>query len=512
MDYPMNRRGFLSATAYTGIGVASVSISPGCSHNLLSTSVHRPLDEFLGYDAIGLSELIKNGEVTAGELVEVVIRRINTIEPAINCIATPTFGRARKHAPTIPLNTPFAGVPALVKDMIDVGGVRRSDGSRLLATNIPKHSVSYIKALEKAGLNIVGTTTVPEFAGGFESELYGKTHNPWNLKYSCIASSSGAAAAVAAGYVPLAHGTDGGGSNRLPSHACGVFGFKPSRYRMLSGEADGSHDLFKTNGAISRAVRDSAALFDATEDKSGKVFSPVGLISSPNARRLKIAYAPEGVKGYPVVESIKRAQEDVVELLLDLGHQVEEIEHPVNGLEFFKYYRHAFLPKFTPLLATVAAISGRPAVDSGLLSHWTATMIESARDFTEEQIARGRTYFDQSNRLYGDLFSRYDLLLTAVSPDETPKQGVITPSDSWKDKGRIFERMMSITAPINASGDCAISVPLSFSSATGMPVGTMFQANAGEEKMLYELAFELEHARPWRDFWAPNSAMYSTNA
>jgi amidase len=483
---------------------ATTSVVPGIE-TFAST---RELDELIDYDALGLAQLIKKKEISASELVEVVIRRIEALNPIVNCIATQTFDRARNKAPSVEADTTFAGVPTLVKDMIDVGGVRRSDGSRLLATNIPKLSVKYIQALEASGLNIVGTTTVPEFASGLESELYGQTRNPWNLDYSCIASSSGAGAAVAAGFVPLAHGTDGGGSNRLPSHACGTFGFKPSRHRMLSGEADGGHDMFKTNNAISRTVRDSAALFNDTEDKSGKVYKPIGRVTGPSKKRLRIAYAPDGVQGYPTVASIKQAQDAVARLLSDLGHKVDIIEHPVNGTEFFENFRFAFLPKFTPLLATVTAITGRAPAESGLLSRWTATMIETSRGFSEEQIKRGNAYFENAEAIYRGTFDKYDLLFTPVSPDETPKLGSMKPSESWDEKGHLFERVMSITAPTNAVGDCAIAVPLSVSKATGMPVGSMFQAKAGNDKMLYELAYELEEAQPWKDKWAPYSVKY----
>ncbi len=509
MKHSVTRREFLISSALIG-----ASALGGCKLtkpvSLLNQKSLAPLDEFLDYDALGLAELIRKKEVTPAELVEVVIRRIEVLNPTINCIATLSFERARQKAMTIQADTTFAGVPSLVKDMIDVGGVRRSDGSRLLATNVPKESVEYIKAFELSGLNLVGTTTVPEFASGLESELYGQTRNPWNLKYSCIASSSGAAAAVAAGYVPLVHGTDGGGSNRLPSHACGTFGFKPSRYRMLSGEADGSHDMFKTNNAISRTVRDSAALFNSTEDKTGKVFKPIGFVAGPSDRRLRIAYAPNGVRGFPVVASIRSAQDNVAKLLLELGHTVEEVEHPVNGIEFFDKFRYAFLPKFTPLLSMVTGITGKPPTESGLLSRWTATMIESSRHFTEKQINDGLAYFDNPEAIYGSIFDKYDLFFTAVSPDETPTIGTIKPSDSWDEKGHLFEQIMSITAPTNATGDCAISVPLSFSKHTGMPVGSMFQARAGGDRMLYELAYELELAKPWKNNWAPHSAMYAS--
>ena len=500
-----DRRNFIQLFSTTVLLAASSPLTSGVA-SIPKLPRH---DELIDYDALGLAQLIKNKEVSATELVEIVIRRIEAVNPLINCIATPTFERARERARTIPSNSVFAGVPSLIKDMVDIGGVRRTDGSRLLATNMPEKSVAWVNAFEASGLNLIGTTTTPEFASGFESELHGTTRNPWNLEYTAVGSSSGAAAAVASGIVPLVHGTDGGGSNRFPSSACNTFGYKPSRGRMLSGEANGGHDLFKTNAAISRTVRDSAALFDQTEDKNTAAFEPMGMIKSPSKQRLRIAFAPDGVRNLPpTVKSVKDALIDSAKLLVNLGHKVEEVQHPVDGEEFFDNYRYAYLPKFTPLLKMVEKITGKPPVESGLLAYWTATMIESGRDYTPEQIAKGNAYFDNIGELYGGVFDRFDILLTPVMPVETPKVGLIKPTDSFDIKGHIFEHVMSLCAPVNPVGDCAMSVPLSFSKKTGLPVGSMFHAPMGKDRMLYELAYELEAARPWKDKWAPYSVKY----
>lgn len=136
-------------------------------------------------------------------------------------------------------------------------------------------------------------------------------------------------------------------------------------------------------------------------------------------------------------------------------------------------------------------------------------MIESSRDFSDQQIQAGQAYFANPEAIYQGIFDQYDVLFTAVTPDETPKLGTIKPSDDWDEKSHIFERMMCITAPTNAVGNCAISVPLSFSKSTAMPVGSMFQAKTGDDQLLYELAYELEQARPWKDHWAPHSAMFA---
>ena len=506
MTVSFNRRQFLTSAGSAVFSAAILANSCDAWNQDLAKNHTNGLDEFIDFDATGLAELIKKKEVTPSELVDVFIRRIETINPLINCIATPTFERARKRAKEISGESVFAGVPSLIKDMVDVGGVRRTDGSRLLATNIPKNSVAWVQAFEKSGLNMLGTTTVPEFAGGFESELFGKTRNPWNLEYTCIASSSGAAAAVSSGIAPLVHGTDGGGSNRLPSNACHTFGFKPSRGRLLSGEADGSHDLFKTNCSISRTVRDAVALFAATQDSNSKDFDKLGNVTGPSQRRLRIAFSPDGVRNLPATtESVKEAVTSVAKLLESLGHKVEEIKHPVDGVEFFDNFRFAYLPKFLPLLKMVKAVSGRQGAKSGLLSTWTASMIESGRNFTPAEIEKGRIYFESIAKLYSTVFDRFDVLLTPVTPVETPRIGDITPTDSFGEKGHKFEHVMSLTAPVNPIGDCAMSVPLSFSKSTGMPVGSMFHAPSGKDKLLFQLAFELESARPWKDQWAPYS-------
>ena len=174
----LNRRAFLT----TSTAALAVSAAPGI------TREYRQLDDpFIKYDALGMADLVRSGEVSATELTEVVIRRAETLNPALNFMATPTYDRAR--SASISRETRFAGVPVLIKDMVDIGGIRRTDGSRLLAANIPAQSVAYTAALEASGLNIIGTTVVPEFANGLDSELYGSARNPWNLEYSCVASN-----------------------------------------------------------------------------------------------------------------------------------------------------------------------------------------------------------------------------------------------------------------------------------------------------------------------------------
>jgi amidase len=513
MNVLISRRNFLTSAAYAGAGMVTLSLIPGCSMPWLKKKAPKPLDELIDYDALGLAKLIKDKQVTPRELIEVVINRIETLEPTINALTTRCFERALNYADKVSLGSTFAGVPTLIKDMVDVAGVPRTDGSRMMLNNVPKESVKYIKALEKSGLIILGMTNVPEFTTTAltDNEVFGPCHNPWGLDYTTLGSSGGAAAAVAAGYVPLAHGTDGGGSNRLPPNVCGVFGVKPSRYRMLSGEADGSHDLFKTNQAISRSVRDSAALFNDTEDKSGKVFEPVGLITEPSKRRLRIAFAPNGVKGYPVQESIQAVQKETAKLCEELGHKVTLIEHPIDGEEFFYHYNNAFLTKFQPLIKAAEQISGKSARESGLLTPFTISMAEFSMKITAEEIDAGFAYFKKIGHVMADYHEKVDMILSPVMPIETPKIGYVSPTDNFLDKKFELEEMLSITANANAIGAPAMSVPLFASKKSRMPVGSMFQADVGQDRLLYELAFELEQAKPWKDKWAPHSVMYAAS-
>lgn len=471
----------------------------------------KQLDEFVDFDALGMAELIKRGEISAREAVEITIRRIEALEPIVNAITTRSYDRAFEKAGTISKDTTFAGMPILIKDMIDVGGVRRTDGSRMNLANIPAENVRYIDGVEAAGMNIIGMTNVPEFAQmGIitNNTAFGPTKNPWDLSLSALGSSGGAATAVASGMVPMAHGTDGGGSNRLPAGAQGLFGIKPSRARMLPGEAGGVHGPFKTNQAISRTVRDSAALFVHTEDPNGP-FSTIGLVTGPARRRLRIGYAPALEGGVEVHPSVVAAQENTVQLLRDLGHEVVDAAIPLNAREFFENYNGAFLGQFRVVADGARAITGASARESGLLDVFTASLIEYGSTIPADVQAAGLEYLATVPKRYAQMFEDIDLLLSPVMPFLSIDGNAMSPETSVNDAVIDYlQAGLSFTASVNVSGHAAMSVPLNWDPETGLPVGSMFQAATGNDRMLYELAFELEEARPWKDRWAPYSCKY----
>jgi len=466
-------------------------------------------DEFLDRDALALAELVKRGDISALELTEIVIRRIEATNPELNFMTTPDFDRARLRAPNVSPDTPFAGVPILIKDMIDVGGLARTDGSRLNAQNVPEANVAYIDAVEAAGLNILGMTNVPEFASLVltANEVFGATRNPWDLDYSAFTSSGGAAAAVASGAIPLAHGTDGGGSCRLPASATGLLGMKPSRFRMLSGEADGSHDFVKTNQTLSRSVRDSAALLDCTEDKSGQIYAPLGRVWGPDKRRLRIGYADDIPGPVPVESDVRAAQEDAAMLLQALGHEVVEVPYPVTEIDaFIEGYRAFFAEKTREIGPAIIGMTGKSVLESGLLTPWMASFVEAAVDFDATEMAARRAFLDTLPGAFDRALDGLDVLLAPVSPVVCPRLDEASPQDLYSHEAFVaLMGRLKFTGPVNWGGHPAMSVPLGWESS--LPIGSHFIAARGNDNVLYALAYELEEARPWAHRWAPHSLM-----
>ncbi len=499
---PTRRKVLKGAAAYL---LASAAIPASVQEVNSAPKLH---DQFIDYDALGMAELIKNGEISSVEAVELTIRRIEAVEPIVNAISTRTYERALENAGKISKDTTFAGFPILIKDMIDVGGVRRTDGSRMMLTNVPAKNVKYIDGVETAGLNIIGMTNVPEYAQlslVTNNIAFGLSRNPWDLSKSTLGSSGGAAAAVASGMIPMAHGTDGGGSNRMPACAQGLFGMKPSRARMLSGEADGKHAPFKTNQVISRTVRDSAAIFAETEDPNGP-FKAVGRISGPSTRRLRIGYASSIAGGGTIEPVVVAAQEATAQLLRDLGHEVVEAAIPINTEEFNYNFSGAFLGLFAPLSNRAKSLSGLDAGKSGLLDPFTASLIEFGASIPALRQAEGLKYLATVPDLFSRTFENVDILLSPVMPFVSLDADALTPEMLVNESVlSLLYAGGSFTAPVNVSGHTAMSVPLNWDDQSGMPVGSMFQAKAGNDGLLYELAFELEGARPWKNIWAPYS-------
>lgn len=500
MNAKLTRREFAAVAGGAGVIAAAGS---GCAAGSTSKK-----EELVDYDAVGLAELVRKKDITAKELLEDVIRRIESKEGAINALTTRTFERALDRIENNDLSGPLAGVPFMFKDMIDCKGILRTDGSTAALHRVPRASPAYMNAIESSGLNIVAVTNVPEFASLITTTnlTFGTTRNPWNLERSPGGSSGGTAAAVAAGYVPMAHGTDGGGSLRLPSSHCGLFGLKPSKYRLHSGEMDGGHDLIKHHHVISRSVRDSAAAFAVTEDKNNEPgYESVGLIGGPSSRRLKIGVTAKGLFDISPDRSGAEALERATRLCADLGHKVFEVEPPlVSGAEFFEHYDTIFLARMPPLIQSIEAATGQRFEETTLVSPYTRSFALASSRLKPDSVEKAHAYFRNLEGVMRDYYGRMDVWLTPTSPSTAPAHNAFSPKADFEDYAQQFREAMGYTAIMNPIGAPAMSVPL-FWTDDGLPIGIHFSAAPGQDRSLFELAYELEQARPWQHRWAPHS-------
>lgn len=484
----------------TSLGISFLAVPSWARSAMAKTQT----DSLLEYDAMGLAKLVRTKQVSPKELLEATIRRIEALDGKINAVVTQTFEQAVKRADTIKPLGPFAGVPLLLKDNIDVAGVRTTQGSSFYKNHVAAASAPLILAYEAAGFNIVGKTNMPELGliSTTESSLLGACHNPWNLSHSVGGSSGGSAAAVAAGYLPLAHATDGGGSIRVPASCCGVFGLKPSRRRMLWGASDQTE--FMADHCTSRSVRDSALLFAITQDRSPDApFKPLEFVSGPGKRRLKIGLSLRNYYGSMPHQDVRKGIEATAKLCENMGHTVLELENPINGTEFHKNFLAIFSARFSKLVDLIAATTGKPA--SEFLERFTIDFEAEGRSLGSDAVEKAQQYMKSLDEKVAQWMQSVDLLLTPVLKAPPPPLGYLF--DPIQDYKEMADRLFDYTAytPVqNALGMPAMSVPLGMSSK-GLPIGSHFIARAGDEKTLFELAYELEQAKPWADKWAQNS-------
>ena len=463
--------------------------------------------EVAALDATGQAELVRTGEVTAVELVDWAIERIERLNPQVNAVITPMYERAREQAREVPTG-PLAGVPYLLKDMIaEVEGVALHAGSAFLRGNVSTHSSELVRRLEAAGLVILGKTNTPEFGSAptCEPALFGATRNPWDPGRSTSGSSGGSAAAVASGMVPMAHGNDLSGSLRFPASACGLFGLKPTRARVPLGPAYGEMiGGWVAEHGMTVSVRDSAALLDATAGpmpgdpypappRPGPFVAEVGA----EPRRLRIAYTartPGGALGHP---DCVAALEDAVALCADLGHELVEADLPGLGEQTGEAIGAVFG-------ATAAWIVGRAIRQLGRepgpdeLEPLNRAYWEGGRGVSAGDYLIAVEHLQHFAREVARFLTGIDVWLTPTMSEPPAPLGEITstpeePMRALHRGGRTVEYPAIVA---NITGNPAMSVPLWWNSE-GLPIGVHFLGRFGDEATLFRLAGQLERARPW---------------
>ena len=462
-----------------------------------------PLDHLARLDGVAQAELVARGELSALELLDACQHRLRTVDPLLRSVVSNDFDAARARIAR-GSSGPFAGVPFLFKDVCAYPGLRCSFGSRVFAGNVASEGSPFTDHVDRAGLVTVGKSATSEFGliGSTETLLEGVTHNPWNLTLSASGSSGGAAAAVAAGIVPLAHASDGGGSIRGPAASAGLFGLKPSRGRTVPSSAPGSEfGALLSDGCISRSVRDSALFLSVVEAEG--TLPRLGYVREPNGRKLRIGYTSTTLLGSEPAAECLRALEATVSLCRELGHEVEaappsRVDGRALSLGFFTVAGSML----AGLVGMLEPMLGRP-LGQGDLEPFTLELIAEAR----AALARGvdvHTIFEAATRGYLDAIAPYDLMLTPTYATPPWELGWLSPLLPREELIARTERAVCYTPIHNAAGCPAMSVPL-YWTRENLPIGSHFAAAPGREDVLLGLGYELEQARPWADRWAPYS-------
>jgi amidase len=484
--------------------------------------------DYAKYDGLGLAELVRKREVTPAELVEEAISRIERLNPQINAVIHKMYDLARKAAEGGLPDGPFTGVPFLLKDLVaGYAGVPMRSGSRFHRDFVSDHDSEIVRRHKAAGLIVLGKTNTPEYGlvPVTEPELFGPSNNPWDLTRTTGGSSGGSAAAVAARMVPLAHGSDGGGSIRIPASCCGVFGFKPTRGRNPTGPdlAEGWQGL-ACDHVLTRSVRDSAAMLDATAGPD--VGAPY--YAAPPARpflsevgaepgKLRIAFTSRPLLPAVVHEDCVKGVEATARLCQELGHEVVEATPEIDGGTFARAFFTMVCGETQAEIEESEVLLGRKATSQDFEPvTWVLDLL--GHQVTAGEFSRAVRLLKRSARQIGQFFEEYDVLLTPTLAMPPVVTGALQPKEAEVRAMKVLGRLnaggllrvvanvdalaaqtfefIPFTPVFNATGQPAMSVPLYWNDE-GLPIGMHFVGRYGDEATLFRLAGQLEQAKPW---------------
>lgn len=461
-------------------------------------------DEYAKEDATGLAALIRAGDVTSAEVATVAIEAIEALNPVLNCIV-----EIVKSEPAGNPGAPFHGVPTLIKDFPMVRGMRAEMGSQLAQGYVSEVDSNLWQRLRGAGFRNLGRTTTAEFGitAVTETRACGITRNPWDLSRSVSGSSGGAAAAVASGIVPVAHGSDGGGSIRNPAAFCGLVGLKPSRGRVSNapGLVSGLSGI-SYNFMLTRSVRDCAALLDVLAGPCSGDFMELPQPATPFAtaikdtprRGLRIGLATRSWSNTPIAPDVAKVLARTVQELGVLGHHVDELPTPFDYEEFMAAQKTIWAVNTRVSISDVARATGRrPGPEN--LQTTTLALFNAGQNVNGEAYARALRTADKISRQVAGLFSQLDLLLTPtalITAELVSTVDTEMPDASIDDVFNQLEAKETFTAPFNISGHPAISLPVGLSES-GLPVGAQFIAGFGNDALLLQIAAALENGPCW---------------
>jgi amidase len=466
-------------------------------------------DQTRWMDAVDQAALVASGQVSPSELLEAAIERIERIDPALNAVVIRWFDHARETAAGDLPDGPFRGVPFLIKDLYaSYAGQQISNGNVAFknAHVIADADTTLVGRHRAAGLVIAGRTNSPELGSVPTTEpvAWGPTRNPWDTSRTPGGSSGGAAAAVAAGMVPFAHASDGGGSIRIPASCCGLFGLKPSQGRITLGPVRDESGL-SVEHCVSRTVRDSAVLLDATRGPGigDTVIAPAPtrpyveeLGADPG--RLRIGLLDHHPQGGRVDAECTTAARNVGALLESLGHVVEPawpkaLEDTASGAAFGALWS----ANMGVAQRRFEAQLGRPLADDEF-EPMNRVQAEYAAHFSSVDYVLALAAATQHRRSIQSWWHEgWDLLLTPTLAELPLKLGTLAndPANPMSVMARAGE-FVPFTPPFNMSGQPAVSLPLEW-TAENLPVGVQLVAAYGREDVLFRIASQLEQANPW---------------
>jgi amidase len=468
------------------------------------------LTEYAQYDALGLAALVAKKEVSPRELAQVAARAIEARNAEVNAVVETYPDRIEDLDESRLGNGPFRGVPTLIKDVFGHEAGRKIEfGSRLCQGMVAERDTHFAELFRACGVNIIGRSAAPEYsmAGTAEGALYGNTSNPLRHGYSAGGSSGGAAAAIAAGMVPIAHGTDIGGSIRIPASFCGGVGLKPSRGRISYGpEMDENGYGLGMNFAQTRSVRDAAAMLDCLSiPQAGDPFlipkpsqSYASLIRDKPAR-LRIGWSADALMGFPVDDEVRRAVEDTALTLAEMGHEVEAAGPKVDGLAALRAMMDLWFFGFDLRLANYSKRSGH-AIGPHTLEPVTFRIYEYAQQMKPAQFLKSMGYLNVARRALGAFFTRYDVWLSPTTSRTSEPWGNYNLGRTDVSFDEVAEKIIrpiaQFTLPHNIMGTPAISLPLAMHS-NGLPIGVQLGGRPAEEHVILQLATQLEasHAK-----------------
>ena len=472
------------------------------------------LKEYADYDGIGLAELVSKGDVSAQELARCALEAVEAVNLQINAVIEVYDDRAKTANELASPDQLFSGVPFFLKDIgAGEAGKKQELGSRIAEGYVVHEDAFLTQRFKSAGLVLLGRTTTPEFglASTTETVLYGETRNPWNPQHVAGGSSGGAAAAVAAGIVPVAHASDGGGSIRIPASCCGLVGLKPSRGRNTLGP---SFDEFLfgyvQEHVVSRTVRDTAAMLDYTSRPGiGDPF----VIVQPDKRyvdevnaptgQLRIAFTTKSWLGEKAEREIAAAVEAVARQCGSMGHVVEEASPCVSYQPYESVGNRIWVAELSTLIDELGKKMGRePSLET--LEPVTLDAYEMSKRMSASELVEAVGKLNPLRRQVGAFFEQYDLLITPTLAKLPPLLGTVhTNQDiSFEEFRRLDQDVLPNLELFNVTGQPAISLPLA-QSESGLPIGVQFVGRFGDESALIRISSALEEAMPWRERISP---------